>query len=54
MTTRPLLFDSPFLRSEHGSGIVTIRKGPRELKIEMTDDRNVTRGAYPESTDLKD
>lgn len=49
-----MLFDSPFLRSEHGSGIVTIRKGPRELKIEMTDDRNVTRGAYPESTDLKD
>jgi hypothetical protein len=26
---------SPFLSSEHGSGIVTIRKGERELKIEL-------------------
>jgi hypothetical protein len=30
-----MLFDSPFFSSEHGSGIVTIRKGERELKIEM-------------------
>jgi hypothetical protein len=30
-----MLFDSPFLSSEHGMGIVTIRKGERELKIEM-------------------
>jgi hypothetical protein len=30
-----MLFDSPFMSSEHGSGIVTIRKGGRELKIDM-------------------
>ena len=30
-----MLFDSPFLSSEHGTGIATIRKGARELKIEM-------------------
>lgn len=33
----PLLFDSPFLRSEHGSGITTIRKGVRELVVDMTE-----------------
>lgn len=33
----PLLFDSPFLRSEHGSGIATIRKGSRELVIDMNE-----------------
>jgi hypothetical protein len=30
-----MLFDSSFLSTEHGSGIVTIRKGERALKIEM-------------------
>ena len=30
-----MLFDSPFLSSEQGSGIVTIRKGGRELRIKM-------------------
>jgi hypothetical protein len=32
-----MLFDSPFMSSEHGSGIVTIRKGGRELKIDMNE-----------------
>jgi len=31
-----MLFDSPFLQSVHGSGIVTIRKGERSLNIDMT------------------
>lgn len=30
-----MLFDSPFMASEYGSGIVTIRKGERVLEIEM-------------------
>ena len=30
-----MLFDSPFMSSEHGSGIVTIKKGHRKLKIDM-------------------
>lgn len=32
-----MLFDSPFMSSEHGSGIVTIRKGGRELKIDLSE-----------------
>ena len=32
-----MLFDSPFMTSEHGSGIVTIRKGERELVIDITE-----------------
>jgi hypothetical protein len=32
-----MLFDSPIMSSEHGSGIVTIRKGGRELKIDMNE-----------------
>ena len=32
-----MLFDSPFMTSEHGSGIVTIRKGGRELMIDLTE-----------------
>lgn len=30
-----MLFDSPFMVSEYGSGVVTIRKGGRTLEIEM-------------------
>ena len=30
-----MLFDSPFMSSVHGSGIVTIKKGHRKLKIDM-------------------
>ena len=30
-----MLFDCPFLQSEHGSGIVTIQKGERSLTIDM-------------------
>jgi hypothetical protein len=30
-----MLFDSPFMSSEHGSGVVTINKGHRKLKIDM-------------------
>jgi hypothetical protein len=30
-----MLFDSPFMSSEHGSGVVTIKKGHRKLKIDM-------------------
>ena len=30
-----MLFDSPFLSSVHGSGIVNIRKGERVLTIDM-------------------
>jgi len=30
------LFDSPFLKSEHGSGIVNIQKGIRKLTIDMS------------------
>jgi len=32
-----MLFDSPFMSSEHGSGIVTIRKGGRKLMIDLTE-----------------
>jgi len=32
-----MLFDSPFLRSVHGSGVVTIEKGHRKLTIELGD-----------------
>tara|TARA_B110000037_G_scaffold71041_1_gene85703 strand:+ start:8431 stop:11481 length:3051 start_codon:yes stop_codon:yes gene_type:complete len=32
-----MLFDSPFMSSEHGSGVVTIRKGGREVKIDMNE-----------------
>ena len=32
-----MLFASPFMNSEHGSGIVTVRKGGRELKIDMNE-----------------
>jgi len=31
-----MLFDSPFLHSVHGSGVVTIQKGTHSLKINMT------------------
>jgi len=31
-----MLFDSPFLKSIHGTGSVTIQKGNRELKIDMS------------------
>jgi len=30
-----MLFDSPFISSKHGSGVVTIDKGHRKLKIDM-------------------
>jgi hypothetical protein len=30
-----MLFDSPFLQSIHGSGVVTIQKGRRKLTIEL-------------------
>ena len=30
-----MLFDSPFMSSEHGSGVVIIEKGHRKLKIDM-------------------
>jgi len=30
-----MLFDSPFMKSVHGSGVVTIRKGDRILEIDM-------------------
>ena len=30
-----MLFDSPFISSKHGSGVVTIEKGHRKLKIDM-------------------
>ena len=29
------LFDSPFIQSKHGSGIVNIRKGQRRLTIDL-------------------
>ena len=32
-----MLFNSPFMSSEHGSGIITIRKGKRELKINLSE-----------------
>jgi pectinesterase len=31
-----MLFDSPFISSKHGSGVVTIDKGHRKLKIDMS------------------
>ena len=31
-----MLFDSPFMSSVHGSGIVTIKKGHRKLKIDLS------------------
>lgn len=31
-----MLFDSPFLQSAHGSGSVTIQKGQRRLRIDMS------------------
>ena len=30
-----MLFDSPFMSSVHGSGVVTIKKGHRKLKIDL-------------------
>ena len=30
-----MLFDSPFISSEHGSGMVIIEKGHRKLKIDL-------------------
>jgi len=30
-----MLFDSPFISSEHGRGVVTIQKGHRKLKIDL-------------------
>jgi hypothetical protein len=30
-----MLFDSPFMSSEHGSGVVTIKKGYRKLTIDL-------------------
>ena len=30
-----MLFDSPFISSKHGSGLVIIEKGYRKLKIDM-------------------
>jgi hypothetical protein len=33
--TPRMLFDSPFLQSTHGSGLVTIQKGHRKLTIEL-------------------
>jgi hypothetical protein len=30
-----MLFDSPFMSSEHGSGVVTIKKGHRKLIIDL-------------------
>jgi len=30
-----MLFDSPFMSSVHGSGVVTIEKGNRKLLIEL-------------------
>ncbi len=32
-----MLFDSPFMSSRHGSGIITIRKGGRELNINLNE-----------------
>jgi hypothetical protein len=31
-----MLFDSPFMHSTHGSGVVTIEKGPRKLIIDLS------------------
>jgi len=33
--TPRMLFDSPFLKSVHGSGVITIQKGHRKLTIEL-------------------
>jgi hypothetical protein len=30
-----MLFDSPFMSSENGSGVVTIKKGHRKLIIDL-------------------
>ena len=30
-----MLFDSPFISSEHGSGVVTIQKGHRKLELDL-------------------
>ncbi len=35
-----MLFDSPFLQSVHGTGIVTIQKGTRVLTIDMSKTKN--------------
>jgi hypothetical protein len=34
-----MLFDSPFMSSVHGSGVVTIKKGARSLTVNMSDDK---------------
>ncbi len=34
-----MLFNSPCMSGEHGSGIVTIHKGGRELKADMNENK---------------